>query len=295
VIDKKKGFTLIEVLVVVIIMSILSSAGVIGYNNYTTNVKDTATKVNYETINKLSANEFAKCKLNKNSKIFNNHDCKSSTPPTVAQLDDYFTNSQKLKNPYDQKQKVIQNDICIAGGVTLKTTNTGVFETSYFSQKNNTKNTSNINSTWAQKFTDTTSTSVSFTCTQTASTTPTSPNTVGSFDTYKVPVSGGGAGIVVDRNGNMVKSPIHGGNGGMACNADCFTGNFDTWLKGSGYDPTQHKIVMVIARGSDGNDASPCANGNCKYNFSDNTFTVINTGKVCTAGAKLDNWSQSCK
>jgi len=147
VIDKKKGFTLIEVLVVVIIMSILSSVGVIGYNNYTASVKDTATKVNYETINKLSANEFAKCKLNKNSKIFNNHDCKSSTPPTIAQLDDYFTNSQKLKNPYDQKQKVIQNDICVAGGVTLKTTNTGVFETSYFSQKNNTKNTSNINST----------------------------------------------------------------------------------------------------------------------------------------------------
>ena len=55
-IDKKKGFTLIEVLVVVIIMSILSSVGVIGYNNYTTNAKDTATKVNYETINKLSAN-----------------------------------------------------------------------------------------------------------------------------------------------------------------------------------------------------------------------------------------------
>ena len=125
-------------------------------------------------------------------------------------------------------------------------------------------------------------------CTQTTT-------TKGSFDTYKVPVSGGGAGIVVDRNGNMVTSPITGNNGGMGCNADCFTGNFDTWLKGSGYDPAQHKIVMVIARGSDGNDASPCANGNCKYNFSDNTFTVINTGKVCTAGAKLDNWSQSCK
>ena len=291
---KKKGFTLIEVLVAVIIMGILSSLGVIGYNNYTASVKDTATKANYETINKLSESEFAKCKLNKNSKIFNNHDCKSSTPPSVTQLDDYFTNSQKLKNPYDQKQKVIQNDICVAGGVTLKTTNTGVFETSYFSQKNNTKNTSNINSTWAQKFTDTTSASVSFTCTQTAGTTPTSPVTVGSFDTYKVPVSGGGSAIVVDRNGNMVPSPITGNNGSSSCSvSSCFTDM--TWLKGSGYDPTQHKKVMVIAQGSDGNTASPCANGNCKYNFSDNTFTVINTGKVCTAGAKLDNWSQSCK
>ena len=64
---KHKAFTLIEVLVAVIIMGILSSLGVIGYNNYTASVKDTATKANYETINKLSANEFAKCKLNKNS------------------------------------------------------------------------------------------------------------------------------------------------------------------------------------------------------------------------------------
>ena len=292
-----RAFTLIELLVVVVIMGILSSLGVVGYNNYVESSNDATTKNNYNKITKVLEAEFAKCKLNKKSTILDNHSCASA--PSITQLDNYFTNTQKLKNSYNQNNKVIQSDICTPGGVTIKTTNTGVYETAYFSQKNNTKNTSNINSTWAQKFTDTTSTSVSFSCTQTASVPASapspSPTPVGSFDTYKVPVSGGGAGIVVDRNGNMVKSPIHGGNGGMACNADCFTGNFDTWLKGSGYNPTQHKIVMVIARGSDGNDASPCANGNCKYNFSDNTFTVINTGKVCTAGAKLDNWSQSCK
>jgi prepilin-type N-terminal cleavage/methylation domain-containing protein len=283
---KSKAFTLIEVLVAMIIMGILSSFGVIGYNNYTASVKDSATKSNYETINKLSESEFAKCKLNKNSKIFNNHDCKSSAPPSITQLDDYFTNSQKLKNPYDQKQKVIQNDICVAGGVTLKTTNTGVFETSYFSQKNNTKNTSNINSTWAQKFTDTTSTSVSFACTQTASASSSASSvTVGSFDSYKPPNSGAGAGIIVDRNGNM-QDKIS--NGAMACGPDCFTANFDSWLKGGGLDPNQYKVVMAEGASSSGNVASACANKNCKYNFSDNTFTVLNSGKTYKAGESID-------
>ena len=288
---KFKAFTLIEVLVAVIIMGILSSLGVIGYNNYTASVKDTATKANYETINKLSESEFAKCKLNKNSKIFNNHDCKSSTPPSIAQLDDYFTNSQKLKNPYDQKQKVIQNDICVAGGVTLKSTNTGVFETSYFSQKNNTKNTSNINSTWAQKFTDTTSTSVSFTCTQTAGTTPTSPITAQTIYSYKPPHNGAGAGIIVDENGNMLK-----GEGAHACGADCFNGSMSTWYttdaNGNRIYPgkigSNYRWVMTEGASASGNIASACANGNCKYNFSDNTFTVINSGKTYKAGESID-------
>ncbi len=258
---KPKAFTLIEVLVAVIIMGILSSLGVIGYNNYTASVKDTATKANYETIKKLSESEFAKCKLNKNSKIFNNHDCKSSTPPTIAQLDDYFTNSQKLKNSYDQKQKVIQNDICVAGGVTLKTTNTGVFETSYFSQKNNTKNTSNINSTWAQKFTDTTSTSVSFTCTQTAGTSspPATSVPVGSFSTYSWPTNCPttnclGAYIKVDKDGKMTGGYI----GGAVMERDVA----QSWSN------SDYKWVLESVAGG-----SRCGGGDCVYNFSDNTVT----------------------
>ena len=266
----KKAFTLIEVLVAVIIMGILSSLGVIGYNNYTASVKDTATKANYETINKLSESEFAKCKLNKNSKIFNNHDCKSSTPPTIAQLDDYFTNSQKLKNPYDQKQKVIQNDICVAGGVTLKTTNTGVFETSYFSQKNNTKNTSNINSTWAQKFTDTTSTSVSFTCTQTAGTSspPATSVPVGSFSTYSVPANCPsknclGAYIKVDKDGKMTGDY----GGGAVMEKDVA----QSWSNAN------YKWVLVNPADATGNVYSACAGRACSYNFSNNTYTVGTT------------------
>ncbi len=284
---KKKGFTLIELLVVIVIMGILSSLGVVGYNNYVESSNDAATKNNYNKITKVLEAEFAKCKLNKRSTILDNHSCASA--PTISQLDNYFTNTQKLKNSYNQNNKVIQSDICTPGGVTIKTTNTGVYETAYFSQKNNTKSSSIINSTWSQKFTDTTSTSVSFSCTQTAgapaSAPSPSPTPVGSFDSYKPPNSGAGAGIIVDRDGNM-QDKIS--NGAMACGPDCFTANFNSWLKGGGLDPNQYKIVMAEGASSSGNIASACANKNCKYNFSDNTFTVLNSGKTYKAGESID-------
>ena len=288
IVKMKKAFTLIELLVVIAILGILSGTGIVAYNGFTAFAKENATKNNHKEIVNNMENEFAKCKLDKDSKIFEIHPCNSSSRPSTNTISNYANTKLGLKNPYDNTLLVVQSNICTSGSVSIVEKEIGNYDVAYASVKKQTKYNSLVSSGWSSNYSKTTSTSVSLSCTQTTT-------TKGSFDTYKVPVSGGGAGIVVDRNGNMVTSPITGNNGGMACNADCFTGNFDTWLKGSGYDPAQHKIVMVIARGSDGNDASPCANGNCKYNFSDNTFTVINTGKVCTAGAKLDNWSQSCK
>jgi prepilin-type N-terminal cleavage/methylation domain-containing protein len=284
-----KAFTLIELLVVLVIMGILSSLGVVGYNSYVDSSNDAATKNNYNKITKVLEAEFAKCKLNKNSKILDNHSCAS--PPTISLLDNYFTNTQKLKNSYNQNNKVIQNDICTPGGVTIKTTNTGVYETAYFSQKNNTKNTSNINSTWAQKFTDTTSTSVSFSCAQTANATPTAPVVVQTIYSYKPPHNGAGAGIIVDENGNMLK-----GQGAHACGADCFNGSMPTWYTTDsngnriypGKSGSNYRWVMTEGASASGNIASACANGNCKYNFSDNTFTVINSGKTYKAGESID-------
>jgi prepilin-type N-terminal cleavage/methylation domain-containing protein len=276
---KNKAFTLIELLVAIIIVGILSSLGVVGFNSYVSSSKDSSTKNNYEAINKISESEFAKCKLNKNSKIFDSHSCNNSSPPTIAQLDNYFTITQKLKNPYDQNQKVIQSDICSAGAIVIKTTNTGTYETSYFSQKNNTKNTSTINSTWAQKFTDTTSTTVSYTCTQTASA-PVNTTPAGSFSTYDyptgIPSNGFGAYILVDKNGKMTGWY----NGGAV-------GEYDSWPN-KGLQGDYRWVFITPADPVTKNVSSPCSGNNCSYNFSNNTWTAINTGQIydATTGQK---------
>ena len=74
-----KGFTLIELLVVLAIISLLSGAGVVAYNGYTSATKETATKANHTKIVNSMESEFTKCKLDKNSKIFNSHNCNSSS------------------------------------------------------------------------------------------------------------------------------------------------------------------------------------------------------------------------
>ena len=70
-----KGFTLIELLVVMAIIGILSGVGVVAYNGYTLAAKETATKANQTKIVNNMESEFAKCKLDKDSKIFDTHAC----------------------------------------------------------------------------------------------------------------------------------------------------------------------------------------------------------------------------
>jgi prepilin-type N-terminal cleavage/methylation domain-containing protein len=263
---EKNGFTLIELLVVIVIMGILSSLGVVGYNAYVDSSNDAATKNNYNKITKVLESEFAKCKLNKNSKILDNHSCASA--PNILQLEDYFTNTQKLKNSYNQNNKVIQSDICTPGGVTIKTTDSGVYETAYFSQKNNTKSSSIINSSWSKKFADTTSSTVSFSCVQTASvpaTTPVSTTPIGSFATYSVPANCPsknclGAYIKVDKDGKMTGDF----GGGAVMEKDVA----QSWSN------AEYKWVLVNPADATGNVYSACANRACSYNFSNNSYNV---------------------
>ena len=97
-----KGFTLIELLVVIAIIGILSGTGIVAYNGYTSAAKESATKSNHKKIVNNMESEFAKCKLDKSSKIFNSHKCDSSNRPSTGTINNYV-NSLGLKNPYDKK------------------------------------------------------------------------------------------------------------------------------------------------------------------------------------------------
>jgi prepilin-type N-terminal cleavage/methylation domain-containing protein len=283
-----KGFTLIELLVVMAIISILSGAGVVAYNGYTSAAKETATKANHTKIVNNMESEFAKCKLDKGSKIFNSHNCNSTNRPSTGTINNYV-NSLGLKNPYDKTQKVAQSDVCTSGSIAITEKEVGSYNVAYASIKKKKKHTSLVSSGWSENYSKIKTTSVAYTCASSASASSGSKQTI---YTYKPPHGGPGAGIIVDENGNMLS-----GGGGHACNADCFNGTMPNWYttdaNGNKIYPgrvgSKWRWVMAEGASASGNIASSCNGGNCKYNFSNGTYTVLNSGVTYKAGESIAN------
>ena len=290
-----KGFTLIELLVVIAIIGILSGSGVVAYNSYTSAAKETATKSNHKKIVNSMESEFARCKLDKGSSIFNSHKCNSSSRPSVDIIKNYV-NSLGLKNPYDKSKPVAQSNVCVSGTIAISEKETGTYDVAYASIKKKTKHTSLVSSRWSKSYSKTKSTSVAFTCSSTSSSSNSSTSTSSKQNiyTYKPPHDGPGAGIIVDENGNMLP-----GQGAHACSADCFKANsagmknWWTMVNGQKVYPnragSKYRFVMVEGASASGNIASSCNGGNCKYNFSDGTYTVLNSGLKYKAGASIDS------
>ena len=157
------------------------------------------------------------------------------------------------------------------------------------SNKKKKKHTSLVSSGWSKNYSKTKTTSVAFTCASTASASSGPKQTI---YTYKPPHSGPGAGIIVDENGNMLA-----GQGAHACGPDCFNGKMPNWYT---FDSNGNKIypgrpgskwrwVMTEGASASGNIASSCNGGNCKYNFSNGTYTVLNSGVTYKAGESIAN------
>ena len=51
---------------------------------------------------------------------------------------------------------------------------------------------------------------------------------------------------------------------------------------------SKYRFVMTEGPSKSGNIATSCAGRNCKYNFSNNTYTVLSTGKTYKAGESVD-------
>tara|TARA_A100001011_G_scaffold168043_1_gene176794 strand:- start:5938 stop:6651 length:714 start_codon:yes stop_codon:yes gene_type:complete len=233
--------------------------------------------------------EFAKCKLDKSSKIFNSHKCDSSNRPSTGTINN-FVDSLGLKNPYDKSQPVVQSNVCTSGSIAISEKETGSYNVAYASIKKKKKHTSLVSSGWSENYSKTKTTSVAFTCASTASALSASSQPKNSFENYKPPNSGSGAGLIVDKDGNIVQ------NGAHACSADCFKtypnaggmNNWYTFVNGQKIYPTRsdspYRFVMFEGASPSGNIASRCGGGNCKYNFNDDTFTDTRTGQTYKAG-----------
>ena len=265
-----KGFTLIELLVVMAILSILTGVGVVAYNGYTLAAKETATKANQTKIVNNMESEFAKCKLDKDSKIFDTHACSSSSRPSPNTISNFANNKLGLKNPYNNTLPVVQSDICTSGSVSIVEKEVGTYDVAYASVKKQTKYNSLVSSGWSSNYSKTTSTSVSFACTQTTSTSvpPATSVPAGSFSTYSVPDNCPsknclGAYIKVDKDGKMTGD--YGGGAVME------KGVAQSWSNAN------YKWILVNPADATGNVSSACAQRACSYNFSNNTYTVGTT------------------
>jgi prepilin-type N-terminal cleavage/methylation domain-containing protein len=171
----KKAFTLIELLVVIAILGILSGTGIVAYNGYTAFAKENATKNNHKAIVNNMENEFAKCKLDKDSKIFGTHNCNSSSEPAVSTIVSYANNALGLKNPYDKNLPAVAADICTSGSLAIAVNNAGSYEVAYASSKESKKYNSLVSSGWSSNYSKTITTEVAHDCNLIASSSTSTP------------------------------------------------------------------------------------------------------------------------
>ena len=124
-----KGFSLIELLVVVAIIGILAAVGVVAYSGYTASAKINATKTMHTQTLKYIAAEVMKCSLGE-SHIMGTYQCKYIYPLNMysaANINAHIGSAGAVlsdKNPYDTASYAIKQPTTafVLGQVSLSAT-----------------------------------------------------------------------------------------------------------------------------------------------------------------------------
>ena len=131
---KKKGLSLIEILIIVAILGILAAIGNVYYGNYLIKAKKTSYLLNVSNLKKTLLNEFLKCELDTSSNVFNSFECTSNNRPSLQLIKNYVVEIQQLKNVYTNDINFFSEDPCILGSVKLSLKDKGSYSLEYMDE-----------------------------------------------------------------------------------------------------------------------------------------------------------------